>query len=149
MWLCAFAQARASFIEAVCFYFAFDHMKKFDRQERLRGTHQAQLRFRRSLKIFTILNTYHFLGNQADCQTKEDIEKFYEFVGNSSKLMKKLEIMPNCETKIWKLLTSWEDNTDKKSDINKFAFFLSSEQKMVTFTSYELTIEPIENFTFR
>ena len=75
-----------------------------------------------------------FEGNQADCQSTEDIEKFYDFTSNTSQLMRKHEIMPNCETKIWKMTADWADaDVLKTPNTSQLYIEIASNENKVTF----------------
>ena len=73
---------------------------------------------------------YYDKGNQTDCQSNEDIKKFYDVASNEKKL--KELIIPNCQVNIWKIRHYFDDNTHARSEKSQVWFgFAALENKII------------------
>ena len=69
---------------------------------------------------------YYDKGNQTDCQSSEDIKKFYDVVSGKEEKLKEIIIKPNCNIKMWKLTDVFADVYSLKSATSKIAFRVAS-----------------------
>ena len=75
--------------------------------------------------IISVFYLKYFKGNQIDCQSNDEIEKYYAIAGNHSQL-KKVPITPNCETYIWKFEDYFEDQWIEKSEKPEIKIWMKS-----------------------